>query len=208
MYEAKDLTGTPGQFIVAPGAKQSDSPLPLALGQIVKPDHPLWHLLISIGGLGLIASLNGIILVAGRAIFEMGRVGFLPAWLGTTSTRTHTPAAALWANFVVGVLSILFADTGKLITLSALGAVTLYVLSMQAVVNLRQLEPDLPRPFRVPCYPLFPRVAQALSAFVLVTMLILNFDVKSPAQSVSVWYALVLLGSLAYYGLRFRTVSR
>jgi ethanolamine permease len=158
--------------------------------------------------LGLIASLNGIILVAGRAIFEMGRVGFLPAWLGTTSVRTHTPAAALWLNFGIGVLSILFADTGRLITLSALGAVTLYVLSMQAVINLRRLEPDLPRPFRVPCYPWFPRTAQALSAFVLVTMLVLNFDVKSPMQSVSVWYALVLLGSLAYYGLRFPMASR
>lgn len=205
VYEAKDLSGTPGQFVVAPDAKPSDSPLPLALGQVVKPGHPLWHLLISIGGLGLIASLNGIILVAGRAIFEMGRVGFLPAWLGTTSSKTHTPTAALWANFAIGVLSILYADTGKLITLSALGAVSLYVLSMQAVVNLRRLEPDLPRPFRVPCYPLFPRTAQALSAFVLVTMLILNFEAASPLQSVTVWYAFVLVGSLAYFGLAIRT---
>ena len=82
VYDAKDLTGTPGTFVIATGAKQSDSPLPLALGQIVRPDHPLWHLLISIGGLGLIASLNGIILVAGRAIFEMGRAGFLPRVVG------------------------------------------------------------------------------------------------------------------------------
>ena len=204
VYEAKDLTGTPGQFVIAVGAKQSDSPFPMVLGQIVKSDHPLWHLLISIGGLRLIASLNGIILVAGRAISEMGRAGFLPVWLGTTSPRTHTPAAALWLNFVIGVLSILFANTGKLITLSALGAVMLYVLSMQAVVNLRRLEPDLPRPFRVPCYPLFPLTAQALSAFVLVMVLVLNFDMKSPLQSVSVWYAFVLLGSLAYYGIRPR----
>ena len=34
VYEAKDLTGTPGHFVIAAGAKQSDSPLPLALGQI------------------------------------------------------------------------------------------------------------------------------------------------------------------------------
>ncbi|MBC8117277.1 MAG: hypothetical protein H7062_23010 [Candidatus Saccharimonas sp.] len=53
------------------------------------------------------------------------------------------------------------------------------------------------------CYPLFPRTVQALSAFVLVTMLVLNFDAASPAQSVSVWYGLVLLGSLAYRDLRF-----
>jgi ethanolamine permease len=208
VYDADDLQGSPAHFVVATDAKLSDSPLPLALAQVVHRGHPLWHLLISIGGLGLIASLNGIILVAGRAIFEMGRVGFLPAWLGRTSPGTHTPAAALWLNFVIGVLSILFADTGKLITLSALGAVTLYVLSMQAVVNLRRLEPDLPRPFRVPCYPLFPRTAQALSAFVLVTMLVLNFDLYAPLQSVTVWYVFVLLGSLAYFHLAMRSASR
>lgn len=179
----------------------SDSPLPMALRQVLTAGHPMSHLLIGIGGLGLIASLNGIILIAGRAIFEMGRIGFLPQALGHTWQSTKTPVVALVVNFGIGVASILLADTGRLITLAAMGAVTLYVLSMQTLVNLRRREPDLHRPFRAPCYPLFPRIAQGLSFFVLATMLYVNFDSSNLLQSVSMWYAAVLAAALGYYGI-------
>src|SRR4051812_19623967 len=54
---------------------RSDSPLPLALSQVVTSGHVLYHLLVSIGLLGLIASFHGIILAAGRSTFEFGRSG-------------------------------------------------------------------------------------------------------------------------------------
>jgi len=193
--------GSQGQVIIAENAKTSDSPLPLALTQVLTPGHPMSHLLVGVGGLGLIASLNGIILIAGRALFEMGRVGFLPRFVGLTSSRTRTPAAALLVNLVIGSASILLADTERLITLAAMGAVTLYPLSMQALINLRRNEPEMPRPFRAPCYPYFPRIAQILSIAVLVTMLCMKFDSASPWTSVTVWYAIVLLLALLYYGL-------
>jgi ethanolamine permease len=200
VYSPHDLTiGPQGQVLVNENASTSDSPLPLALTQVLTKDHPMSHLLIGIGGLGLIASLNGIILIAGRAIFEMGRAGFLPSFVGTTSSRTQTPVAALAVNFAIGVIAIFAADTGRLITLAAMGAVTLYPLSMQALFNLRRLEPDLPRPFRTPCYPVFPLVAQVLSTIVLVTMLCANFDLRAPFASVTVWYAIVWLIALGYY---------
>lgn len=202
VYSPHDLSiGSQGEVLVAPNALTVDSPLPLALTQVLTRDHPMSHLLIGIGGLGLIASLNGIILIAGRAIFEMGRAGFLPRLLGTTSSRTQTPVAALAANFGLGVAAIFLADTGRLITLAAMGAVTLYPLSMQTLFNLRRLEPDLPRPFRTPCYPVFPMIAQLLSTVVLGTMLVVNFDIQSPWTSVTVWYAVVWIMALGYYAL-------
>ena len=208
VYSSRDLSlNSAGQLEIAPGALMSDSPLPLALTQVLTKDHAMSHLLIGIGGLGLIASLNGIILIAGRAIFEMGRVGFLPGFLGIASTKTRTPIGALLANFGIGVAAILLADTGRLITLAALGAVTLYPLCMQTVINLRKSEPDLHRPFRTPCYPFFPRCAQILSAFVLGTMLCVNFDINAPATSVTVWYVVVMLVAVVYYGTRLARVS-
>ena len=39
----------------------SDSPLPLALGQVLGSDSPFYHLLVVIGVFGLVASFNGII---------------------------------------------------------------------------------------------------------------------------------------------------
>jgi ethanolamine permease len=129
----------------------------------------------------------------------MGRAGFLPRLLGTTSSRTQTPVAALAANFCLGVAAIFLADTGKLITLAAMGAVTLYPLSMQTLFNLRRLEPNLARPFRTPCYPVFPMIAQVLSTVVLGTMLVVNLDLNSPSTSVTVWYMVVWLLALVYY---------
>jgi len=201
VYRAEDLSvAANGTTVIAAGARPSDSPLPLALTQVLSTSDPMSHLLVGVGGLGLIASLNGILLIAGRAIFEMGRVGYLPRILGRASAVTRTPVIALLANFLVGALAILLADTGLLITIAALGAVTLYPLSMQALIHLREREPDLPRPFRTPWYPVFPRIAQVLASLVLITMLVVNFDPRNWARSPTVWFGCAWGIALLYYG--------
>ena len=50
------------------------------------------------------------------------------------------------------------------------GALTLYLLSMLAVVALRRREPELVRPYRAPLYPAVPIVAVVLTALCLVAM--------------------------------------
>lgn len=200
VFHPEDLSVTDaGTITIAAKAVPSDSPLPLALRQILPPNAAMSHLLVGVGGLGLIASLNGILLIAGRALFEMGRVGYLPRALGRASTVTQTPVVALLVNLGVGIIAILLADTGLLITLAALGAVTLYPLSMQALINLRHREPDLPRPFRTPWYPAFPRIAQTISVLVLLTMLVVNFDLVHWHKSASVWYGVAWACALGYF---------
>lgn len=141
----------------------SDSPLPLALGKVVGESHFLYHLLIGIGLCGLLASFHGIILVAGRATFEMGRAGMAPFLLGLTSRRTKTPVWALVTNMFVGLLALTTNATGSIISVAVLGALTLYVLSMAALFRLRVTQPDLPRPFVTPLYPWVPAIALLLS---------------------------------------------
>jgi ethanolamine permease len=206
VYLPDDLSvGVDGAIVVAEGARQQNTPLPLALGQIVAPSHPLYSLLVGIGLLGLVASFNGIVLVAGRAIFEMGRVGFLPRVLGHVNRKTRTPVVALVANMIVGLLSIWFLDTAGLITLSALGAVTLYVVAMLAMIALRRNEPDLPRPYRAPGGLALPVLALVLAALSLVVMLVLNFNFAAAEGAfqrwLSVWYALILAAAAGWYGL-------
>ena len=191
---------------VASEAEPLDSPLPLALGQRFEASHPLYHLLIGVGGLGLIASLNGIILIAGRAIFEMGRFGYIPRLFGSAHVRTHTPIAALLLNLVIGAFSILLLPTGKLITMSAMGAATLYIISMITLLRLRKLEPDLERPYRTPVYPLLPIIAMVIAIIALACMLWENLfnagdlrDIMSWASSITVWYvSFLVIASLAF----------
>ncbi len=152
----------------------SDSPLPLALGRIVGSNNVLYHLLITIGLFGLIASFHGIILAAGRASFEFGRVKFAPAFLGKIHLRFRTPSNALLINLMIGVIALLTGKTSEIITISVFGALTLYIVSMIALLRLRKKEPQLERPFKVPMYPVFPVVALVIGMVSFIAMTIYN----------------------------------
>ena len=152
----------------------SDSPLPLALGQVVGSSGVMYHLLIMIGLFGLIASFHGIILAAGRASFEFGRVRFAPAYLANIHSRFQTPSNALLVNMVIGIVALLTGKTGEIITISVFGALTLYIVSMIALLRLRRKEPQLDRPFKVPMYPWFPLAALFIAVFSFVAMTVYN----------------------------------
>jgi ethanolamine permease len=141
----------------------SDSPLPLAVGQIVSRDSPFFALLTGIGLIGLVASFHGILIAASRAVLELGRVGYAPAALGRIHDKTKTPAAALIANMTVGLVALVTGRTQEIILIAVFGALTLYVLSSAAVIRLRIAEPDLERPYRAPLYPITPVIALGLS---------------------------------------------
>jgi ethanolamine permease len=152
----------------------SDSPLPLALGFIVGNNNVFYHLLITVGLFGLVASFHGIILVAGRSTFEFGRVKFAPVFLGKVHPRFQTPANALLINMAIGIIALLTGKTSEIITISVFGALTLYIISMIALLKLRKTEPDLPRPFRVPLFPLFPYTALIIALISFVAMAVYN----------------------------------
>jgi ethanolamine permease len=84
-------------IVYTPAGDTSDSPLPAALALVTGNSNVLYHLLITVGLFGLVASFHGIILAAGRATFEFGRVGYIPRALGQIHRRFKTPAKALLA---------------------------------------------------------------------------------------------------------------
>jgi ethanolamine permease len=143
--------------------KTSDSPLPMAISHIVSKESPFFALLTGIGLVGLVASFHGILIAASRAVLELGRVSYAPAVLGKINPRTNTPIAALLANMVIGLLALLTGKTSEIILIAVFGALTLYVLSSAAVIQLRRVEPELARPYRTPGYPVTPVVAMVLS---------------------------------------------
>ncbi len=154
----------------------SDSPLPLALSHIVGENNLMYHLLITVGLFGLVASFHGIILAAGRSSFEFGRVRFAPAALGKIHPKFQTPANALLVNMGIGIVALLTGKTGEIITISVFGALTLYIISMVALLRLRKKEPLLQRPFEVPMYPLFPLVALVIAVVSIIAMTIFNLS--------------------------------
>ncbi len=170
----------------------SDSPLPMALSKIVGPDHILFHLLITVGLFGLIASFHGLILAAGRSTFEFGRIQFAPAFLGKVNQQFQTPANALLFNMIIGIGALLTGKTAEIIILSVFGALTLYIISMVSMIVLRMKEPELPRPFKAPLFPAFPLIALIIASIAFIAMLVDNLSLGIAYVSI------LVLGLLAF----------
>jgi ethanolamine permease len=125
------------------------------------------HMLVAVGLFGLLASFHGIILACSRQIFALARAGYLPPALQAIHPRFGTPHRAVVATGVLGIVALLTGATSELITLSALGAIVMYITSMLALFRLRKTAPQLERPYRCPFYPIAPAIALALSVISL-----------------------------------------
>jgi len=176
-----------------------NDPLPQAMKIVVGANSGWLHLLVWIGVLGLIASLHGIIIGYSRQIFALARAGLLPGALAAIHPRWRTPHIAIVAGGAVGIAAI-YSDkfvtiagqplTASIVTMSALGAIVMYIISLLSLVRLRRREPRLVRPFRVPLYPLFPVFALTIAAVSLVAIVYYN-----PAVA-ALFAALCVLGAL------------
>ncbi len=170
----------------------SDSPLPLALGRVMGENNAFYHLLITVGLFGLVASFHGLILAAGRASFEFGKDGCAPAYIGKINSRFKTPANALLTNMGIGIIALFSGKTSEIITISVFGALTLYIISMVSVIKLRKTEPALHRPFKVPLFPLVPIVALTIAGVALLAMIWYN-------QILALIYTSIIILSFTFY---------
>ncbi len=146
----------------------------------------------------MVASLNGIIYTASRQVFALARGGLLPKALAKVSTKTHVPNRALIFCFAVGVISLLSGKTSELITLSVLGAVFMYMMSMFSLFALRIKQPNLNRPFKVPLYPYFPALALTLSFICFTAIVYYNLGISL------IFVAGLILGALFIVVKNFR----
>ena len=156
-----------------------NDPLPRAMKGVVGEASGWLHMLVWLGLFGLVASFHAIILGYARQIFALARAGFLPPVCGRLHPRFHTPHVATIAGGVVGIAAI-YSDnlvviagqplTASIVTLSAFGALFMYLISMASLFRLRRTAPDLDRPYRTPLYPFTPAAALGIAGFTLLTM--------------------------------------
>lgn len=156
-------------------AQIGDSPLPAALAQITGNSSAMYHMLVSVGLFGFVASFNGLLLAAGRTTYEFGRTKHFPEVFGKVHPRFQTPHYALVLNMVLGIAALFTGKSNEIITIAVFGAICLYIFSCLAIMRLRKTEPNMERPFRVPVYPLFPIIALVIASVALVAMTYYNF---------------------------------
>ncbi len=179
-----------------PELVRDDSPLPRVLAHVLSPGHPMTHLMVYLGLLGLVASFHGIVMGCSRQVFALAREGLIPPGLAALHPRLKTPVRAIALSVGVGAVATLSGRTDALITLAVLGALGVYVVSMAAVIKLRRSEPALERPFRAPLHPWLPVVAIVLSVVAFVSV-----GVGSPAV-VAAFLAALAAGAAVFHATR------
>lgn len=157
--------------IAWPELIKDDSPLPRAMAQVLSPGHILTHMMVYIGLFGLLASFHGIMMGYSRQVFALARGGYLPPFLAYLHPQRGTPVWAVIVPAFVGLGVVASGKTDQAITLSALGASLLYILSMVSLLVLRRREPQMERPYRAPGYPFFPIIALGLAIVCMAAIL-------------------------------------
>ncbi len=155
-----------------------DYPLPQAISYALGRAGSFTKIFASIGLFGLIASFHGTILASSRQVFAMARSGYMPRFLSKVSNKFKTPHWAILAGGVVSCLALYYSDTNKIIVVSVMGAILMYMMSMISLFVLRVKEPALERSFKSPAYPVFPAIALIISTITLFAMIYYNFELS------------------------------
>jgi len=150
-----------------------DYPLPEAVAMILGKNHRLTGFFAGLGLLGLIASFHSLITGYSRQIFALSRANYLPAALSRIHHRFQTPHWALIGGAVVGIISLFTGTTDKIIVISALGAVVMYIISMLSLLQLKKGGKTIGS-FQTPFYPWFPVICLILSFISLAAIIYYN----------------------------------
>lgn len=123
--------------------------------------------------ISLFGCINGYLLTATRVLYTLGQQKSIPGYKYYSSlNKSGVPGNS---TIVMGILSALYALSGQfnlLTDLSIFAIWSFYVLTFIGVILLRQRQPELNRPYKVPLYPVIPIIAIAGGLFVVVNQLL------------------------------------
>ena len=140
-----------------------------------------------------LGALMAVMLSAPRVFFAMADDKLFFSAVARVHPRYHTPHVAIALATVLGVLLVLTRTFEQLADTFVLSIWPFYGLAIAGLYRLRRLRPELPRPYKVPGYPVVPAVFVAA-----VVYLVGNALIADPLWT-SVTFAIVLTGIPVYY---------
>lgn len=129
-------------------------------------------LLISILGMA-----NAQVMFAPRVIYSMGRDGLFSKWMTKVNAKGSPQLALMTTSFLSVGFILSGKDTcGKLSDIATFFFVMSYTAGFISLIRLRQTEPALPRPFKVPFYPVLPIILIIVSSLFLIGAVRSDFE--------------------------------
>jgi APA family basic amino acid/polyamine antiporter len=131
----------------------------------------VWGTILALGAVISIFSVTLVTLYGQtRILFAMGRDGMLPKMFARVSPRTQTPVQnTIIVSIVVALLAALV-PLDYLIDVVSIGTLTAFIVVSLGVIILRYREPDLPRSFKVPGFPVTPILSILACAYILASL--------------------------------------
>jgi APA family basic amino acid/polyamine antiporter len=131
----------------------------------------VWGTILALGAVISIFSVTLVTLYGQtRILFAMGRDGMLPEMFARVSPRTQTPVQnTIIVAIVVAILAAIV-PLDYLIDVVSIGTLTAFVVVSLGVIILRYREPNLPRAFKVPGFPVTPILSILACAYILASL--------------------------------------
>ena len=105
-----------------------------------------------------------------RILFAMGRDGLLPSRFATVNARTMTPVSNTVIVAIAVAMLAAFIPLDKLTDMVSIGTLTAFIVVSVGVIVLRVRQPDLPRGFKVPGYPVTPVLSVLACGYILISL--------------------------------------
>jgi amino acid transporter len=136
-----------------------------------------------------------------RILFAMGRDGMIPPLFHRVNPRTLTPVpatiiVAIVVSLLAGVLPINF-----LAEMTSIGTLVAFLVVSVGVMVLRSTQPDLPRGFKVPLFPVVPLLS-IVGCFWIIK------DLRAVTIYVFVGWVAVALAWYFFYGIRHSALGK
>lgn len=143
--------------------------------------------------LSIAGAVSAMIWAGPRVYYAMARDGLLPTFFSETGPKGGAPVKSIWLQSTWATVLILTGTFEQLVIYSGFVLTIFSALAVMSVLVLRRSEPGLPRPFRVPWYPLPPGLYLAFAGVIVAYTL-----TERPVES---FYAIVtvLAGAPLYW---------
>jgi amino acid transporter len=140
-----------------------------------------------------LGALIAIVLTSPRIFFAMAEDRLIFTTLARVHPRYHTPHVAIGLAAALGVVFVLTRTFEQLADTFVLSIWPFYGLAIAGLYRLRRSRPDLPRPYRVPGYPIVPGIFVAA-----VVYLVANALISDPVWT-GITFGIVLAGIPVYF---------
>jgi basic amino acid/polyamine antiporter, APA family len=151
--------------------------------------------------LSAFGALNASMLASPRVFFAMADDGLFFRTVAKVHPRYNTPYVAILLAVALGVVFVLTRTFEQLADTFVLSIWPFYAFGVGALYILRRSRPDLPRPYKVPGYPVLPAVFIGG-----VIYLVVNALITDPLWT-AVTFGIVLVGVPVYYAAFAGTAS-